>query len=678
MIQLFNLQIVNGSEYRENSNKRLTRNAKIEAARGGILDRSGNVLVSTEMKFSLEMYKSKIDDDRLNSSILLMTNILLQNGNEYIDTFPISIDPFEFHFESEEELNDWKKHYKIPGEASAEEAFYLFRDKYNIKSEDVNEIRQILAIRYAISTIGYSTTKSIKISEEISRESAVQLQENSQNLIGVNIVVEPTRVYHEGNLASHVLGYVSRISKRNQDEFKRNNDTYEYEVDDKVGQTGIEKTFEEYLRGEDGIKQIDMSVDGTVTGEYISKEAIGGDNIVLTLDANLQKVAEESLKRNIEIIREAEPEKPAEGGAVVAMDVNTGEVLAMASFPDYDPSLFYNGITQAQLDEYNNNPYHPLYSKAFQSTYAPGSTYKMVTAIAALESGVTNTTERINDNGPYYGITDGTAKPPACWFYNDYHVGHGPLNIVGAIQKSCNYFFFEVSQRMGIDTLDKYARYFGFGEKTGIEIVGEGKGTLATREEAEKRNEVFSKAQTAYAAIGQGYNSFSPLQMAKYTAMIANGGNKLDVSIIKSVNESNGNQVPRNEINDFINKKLNLTNDESEDVQISEATIEVVKKGMKSVTEGEGGTAYNTFKNFPISVGGKTGSAQAGEKTNGWFVGFAPYENPQIAVVVMIENGKHGFTTAEVLKDIMIEYFGMNIQSVVEPMTAAKEVESFR
>ena len=221
LITLFNLQIVNGAEYRENSNTRLTRKAKIEAARGSILDRNGNVLVSTEMQFSLEMYKSKTEDSQLNSSILLMTNILEKNGNSYVDPFPISIDPFEFHFDSEEELLEWKDKYDIPETASAEEAFYLFRDKYNISSDDVKEIRQILAIRYAITTIGYSTTRSIQIADNISRESAIQLQENSQNLTGINIVVEPIRVYHTGSLASHIIGYASRISSDNQKEFEK-------------------------------------------------------------------------------------------------------------------------------------------------------------------------------------------------------------------------------------------------------------------------------------------------------------------------------------------------------------------------------------------------------------------------------------------------------------------------
>lgn len=680
LIRLFNLQIVNGAEYREKSNTKLTREATIEAARGSILDRSGNVLVSTEMEFSLEMYKSKTDDSQLNKSISLMTSILENNGNAYVDNFPISIEPFEFHFESEEELLKWKEKYNIPPAASAQEAFYLFRDKYNIDSEDIKEIRRVLAIRYAITTIGYSTTKSLSIANRISRESAVQIQENSQNLVGINIVVEPTRIYHTGNLASHIIGYMSRISSANKEEFEKNGDEHKYKVDDKVGQTGIEKTFEEYLRGEDGKKQIDMSVDGTITGEYTSQEAIGGANIALTIDANLQRIAEMSLANNILKIREGAFGEAVDafGGAVVAIDVKNGEILAMASNPDYTPGDFYNGISQSKYDEYRNNPYHPLYSKAYQSTYAPGSTYKMVTAVSALETGVTNATEKINDNGPYYGITDADVKDPACWYFNDYGIGHGRLNISQAIQKSCNYFFFEVSQRMGIDPIAKYATYFGLGNKTGIEIVGESSGVLANREAAEARNEVWSGAQTAYAAIGQGYNSFTPVQMAKYIAMIANGGQKLDVTLIKSITNSNGTQVSKTEIDEFINKKLNLTADNSEDLSISEETIHVVKEGMRSVTEGEGGTAYSVFKDFEISVGGKTGSAEAGQRTDGWFVGFAPYDDPQIAVVVMVENGKHGFYTAEVVKEVIYEYFGMNTPVITEDMSASLETEAFR
>lgn len=627
------------------------------------------------------MYKSKTDDEQLNKSISLMTSILENNGNEYVDTFPISIEPFEYHFNSSEELAEWKVKYKIPETASAEEAFYLFRDKYNIQSEDVKEIRRILAIRYAISTIGYSTTKSIEISNKISRNAAVQLQENSQNLTGINIVVEPVRVYHTGNLASHIIGYMGRISDNNKEELKKEGDDHEYDADDKVGQTGIEKVFENYLRGQDGTKQIDMSVDGTVTGEYTSQEAIGGSNVVLTIDANLQRVAEDALERNIMKIRNGEFGEAfdAQGGAVVVTNVKTGEILAMASCPDYDPSLFYNGISKTQYSEYESQG--AFRSKATQEIYPPGSIFKMVTAVAALESGVISVNDKINDNGPYIVSTEPGYQNPKCWYFNSYGRGHGWLNVSGAIMKSCNYYFYEVSNRMGIDTLNIYADYFGLGRKTGIQL-SEASGILATREYAKSKGEVWSAAYTASASIGQSFNTFTPVQIAKYISMIANGGHPINLSIVKNVINSNGSQVSTEELNEYVNKKLGTESINTEDKNISEETIAAVHEGMKSVAE-EGGTAYSAFKDFEIEIGGKTGSAEItsnkeSKDVYAWFAGFAPYDNPEIAIVVMVEKGGHGNYTAEVVKDIMTEYFGMNMGEVREDMTATTEVESFR
>lgn len=676
LIKLFNMQIINGQEYRENSNTRLSRESTIEAARGNILDRSGNTLVSTDMSFYLEMYKTKVEDEQLNNSILLMTNVLESNGDSYLDTFPISIEPFEYHFESDEALAEWKKKYDIPETASAEEAFYLMRDYYKIKTDDIKDIRRILAIRYSITTIGYSTTKSIKISDSISRESAVQLQERSEELTGVNIVIEPIRKYHVGKMASHIIGYMGRISDKDQESLKESGDEYEYKTTDKIGKTGIEKVFEEYLRGEDGTKQIDMSVDGTITGEYTSKEAIGGADIVLTIDSNLQTIAENMLAANIEKIKNGGFSQVynAKGGAVVVTNVNTGEILAMASYPDYEPGLFYNGISKEKYNEYNSNILHPLWNRAIQTPYAPGSTFKMITAIAALETGVTNVSEKINDNGPYPA-----AHHPACWYYNDYKRGHGYLNVSGAIEKSCNYFFYEVSNRMGIDNLEKYARYFGLGQKTGIELYNEKTGTLANRSITESKGVGWTVGDTLVAAIGQGYNDFTPVQMAKYISMVANGGHKIDLSIIKSVMKSDGTQVPNSEIREFTNNKLGIQNESQEELQISQETINAVLGGMKSVTTDEGGTAYSVFSDFDIIVGGKTGSAETvSGDVNAWFVGFAPFDKPEIAVVIIVENGGHGYYTAEVVREIIAEYFGMNVEQINEDMSAETENEYFR
>lgn len=678
LMQLFNLQIVNGNEYRETSNTKLSREGKIEAARGNISDRTGIVLASTDSGFSVEMYKTNVENSVLNHSILTMTSILEQNGDSYINPFPISINPFNYNFNSDEELNAWKKKYKIPETASAEEAFYLFRDKYQIDSEDISEIAKILAIRYAITTQGYSNTKSIQISSEISRNSAVQLQERSSELTGVSIVQQPIRKYTRGTLASHIIGYVSRITDNNKKDFESRNDTHKYEADDKVGQTGIEKVFEEYLRGDDGTKQIDMSVDGTITGEYTSQEAVGGANIVLTIDANLQAVAENALKNNIEKIRNGGFGKvyDANGGCVVVTNVKTGEILAMASYPDYNPEYFYNGISNDKWQEYNNSTTTPLRNRAIQNAYAPGSIFKMITAIAGLQEEKIKINDYINDVGQYY--VDGTDKPYKCWIFTDYGHGHGRVNVISAIQKSCNYYFYEVGNRLGIDLIKKYAKYFGLGQKTGIELPSEVSGTVPSQElvkENEKRN--WSSADTIISAIGQSYNNYTPIQMSKYIAMLANGGKKIDLSIIKNVVLSNGTQVAKSEIDEFVKNKLNLQDDDSENIEINQENLNAVLEGMRSVAE-DGGTAYSVFKDFDVSVGGKTGSAEAGKYVNAWFTGFAPFEDPEISIVVMVENGGHGNYTAEVVREIMSEYFGMNVANVTEDMSAKLETESFR
>ena len=677
IVQLFNLQIVHGTEYRQQSNTRLTRESVIEAARGDILDRSGNVLVTSGQKFNLELYKSKIDTDTLNDSILKIINVLEKYQVSYTDSFPISINPFQFTI-SGDSLEKWKKSNGIEENASAEDAFYVFKDKYKIKNDDNTETRKILAIRYLISIEGYSSTKSLTIAKDIPREAIAEFSENGDNYPGINISVQPIRKYQEGSLASHILGYASKIS---DDEYKNLKD--DYDQNDLIGKTGIESLFEKYLKGKKGTKQIDMAVDGTTTAEVVEDEAIAGSNVILTIDSKLQKIAEGALKDNVEKIKNGGFGKSydAKGGSCVVMNVKTGEVLAMASYPDYNPQSFANGISSEEWKSYSENKSYPLLNKCIQSAYEPGSIYKMVTAIAGLESGNITLTERINDTGVYkkYG-TDWK-----CWYYTDYHTGHGYLNVIGAIQKSCNFFFYETADRMGIDTLDKYAKYFGLGTKTGIELPGEVAGNLASKEYVKSINATWNPGDTINAAIGQGYNKFTPLQMAKYISMVANGGNKIDVSIVKSIQNADGTEVSKEDISNFVSDKLGISKDnDSEDITLNSEYVNAVKEGMKSVTSGEAGTAYARFKDFNISVGGKTGSAEAGKDANGkdivnaWFAAFAPYEDPEIAVVVMVENGGHGNYTAEAVRNVMAEYFGMNTQNVIEDMHAESYTESMR
>ena len=507
IIQLFNLQIIHGAEYREESNSRLTRETVLKAARGSIKDRTGVELVTTDTEYSVEIYSTKVDDQTLNESIERFITILEANEDKFIDNLPITVNPFAFTQENEEEQKKWKDSNDIDENATAEDAFNALKEKYEISTDDVELARKIMAVRYEITRNGYSSTRSVKIANNISDTSAVQIREQNAKLSGMNVTAEPTVSYTSGNLASHVLGYVGAISEK---EYETRKDTYNN--DDIIGKDGIQYVLEEYLKGTDGVKQVDMTVDGAITNEYISEEAVSGSDVILTIDANLQKVAEEALKKNIEDIAAGEysEQYDAKAGAAVVLDINTGEVLAMASYPDYNPEKF--------SEEYSADDETGRYrNRAISSAYPPGSTFKMAVATAALDTETITTTTRINDTGVYP-----YSYHPVCWIYRSYHRGHGYLNVSQALKHSCNYFFYEMGYRMGIDTIAEYASKYGLGKRTGIELTGEATGTLASTTYAESINYTWYLADTLSAAIGQSYNEFTPVQMARYISMIAN------------------------------------------------------------------------------------------------------------------------------------------------------------
>lgn len=672
--QLFNLQVANGESYREQSNTRLSRVSSIQAARGSIYDRSGNELAGVKTQNDIEMYKTNILNEELNNCILNLTNLLNQHQIEIENTFPVKINPFEYTIEGET-LNNWKKKYKLEEDASAETAFYKFKDKYEISTDNIEDIQKIIELRYKITTTGYSATKSITIATDVNEEIVAQISERNSDFPGISIETSASRTYLAGNLASHVIGYTGKIR---EEEYNAQKDIYD--MDDLVGKTGVESLFEEQLRGKDGEKQVEMSVDGTITGEYVSKNAIAGSDIVLTIDSNLQKVTQDALENCINKIKSGGFGKiyDAQGGAAVVMNVNTGEVLATASYPTYEPQWFVGGISQENWAYLRDDTRHPQLNKTIQATYAPGSIFKMVTAIAGLESGAVTPKEKINDTGIYTKYKSADKAGFKCWYYTSYHRGHGYLNVTQALQKSCNYFFYETGDRMGIDTLSKYALHFGLGKKTGIELPNEKTGDVASRETYSKirPGKTIGPGDVLNASIGQGDNNFTPMQIAKYLSSIANGGNVVNPTIIKSVLNSDGTEVPKEEIRKYTNEKLGI--EETDDgITVSDESIRIAKEGMRMAASEAGGTAYNVFKNFNMEVAGKTGSAEAGKDkndkdiVNAWFVCFAPFEKPEVAVVVMIENGGHGNYAAEVARDVLTQYFGMNESTSVDESTLA-------
>lgn len=666
LAQLFNLQIIHGAEYRETSNVRLTRESVLKADRGNIKDNTGTLLARVEAQNTIVLYKTKVNNQVLNDTILRLINLLSKNGDKYVDNFLMDVNPYRFKLTEEESQKKWKKVNNINEDATAEETFNYFKNKYEITTDNVEDARKIMAIRYEISYQGYSNTKSIQIAQNISRNTLLEIKERNSDFPGVEITEEPKRVYPLGNTASHIIGRIGRIE---EEELKGNEDTYNQ--NDIIGKSGIEYVFEEFLKGKNGVKQIDMDVEGTITNEYIAKEAVAGNDVILTIDSKLQATAEQALKNNIERIANGAFGKasPADAGVAVVLNVKTGEVLAMASNPDYDPSAFVNGIDENTWNYYINGDTKPLENKAISAMYSPGSTYKMVTALAGLETGAITTTDKIRDTGIYRKYNSSWK----CWKIS----GHGYLDVSNAIERSCNYFFYELGDRVGIDTLAKYSYYLGLGHKTGIELKGEIPGVLASNEIAKQENRVWNPGETISAAIGQSYNTFTPIQMAKYVAMVANRGKKLDVTIVKSIIRPDGSEIPRNEYESKVSEKLGLTPDNTEEMSFNETNIQAILEGMRGVTSESGGTAYSTFRDFNIEVGGKTGSAQTGVegKTNAWFVGFAPFDNPEIAIVVFVRNGGSGGYTAEVARDIIAQYFGVNTSQVYEDMQAIPTIQ---
>lgn len=652
LLQLFNLQIVKGKEYRDQSEKKMLRTENIVAARGEIYDRNGVILATNKFSFDVLLYKVKVDDAKLNESLKKLVDILNSNGDRITSSFPINEELNNFNFDNADAEKKWKKDNKISEDYSFNQTIDYFINKYNLNEFDRNIAIKIIQIRYEANYNGYSLFKSVTVSKDISDKSVAIIEETKSELYGVKTICLPKRYYPYGTLAAHTIGYVSKM---NSDEYNSLKDQG-YTYNSTIGKLGIEQTFEKYLKGTDGAKRFEVDSMGVVASEKTVTEAVAGDNVTLTIDYRLQKVAEESLAKTINDIKTGtktiQKSADADSGAVVVLDTLTGEVLAIASYPTFDINQFVGGISTKMWNSLINDSVKPMYNRAISGTYSPGSTFKMLVGLAGLQKGVITTTEKIQDTGIYqYGYH------PKCWIYEMHGTTHGYVNITQAIKVSCNVFFYEVGRRLGIDNIVEYAKMFGLGEKTGIELANESSGQIAGNNQKE-----WYLGDTLSAAIGQSYNSYTPVQLANYIATIANGGNLNKVTLLKNIQDNNQNVINLQDIEQYI-KQYTGEDFVPKKIDINPSYIDAIKQGMLSVTSEVGGTSYIVFKNSNIQVAGKTGTAQVSSgSNNGIFVGFAPYDKPRIAVVAIIEHGGEGTYTANVVKPIMEEYFNITKQ----------------
>ena len=634
-VMLFHYQIIKGNSYRAQSMAGTARRETVETSRGIITDRNGKVLVSNRLTYTLKFSDESFDDDAAcNAAVWRLITLCRQESLSWIDPLPLTnTAPFALTTDTPgETFVNWLDQHDIPYTGkdtvslsiSGGELLDMARKIYKISDDYTDDQARLVAgVRYGAEVSG-----GYVFAEDVPVEVISQVVDG--HFAGVSTGTSSQRVYNT-TYAAHILGRVSRIFAEDwNDKYKNNND---YSMDDLVGKGGVEEAFEQYLHGVNGVKLVTTDKNGKVTGELYAKEPQPGNTVALTIDLDLQKTAEDSLAATIQSMTKSDG--VARGGAAAVIGVGTGEVLALASYPTYDLSQW-----DKMYDTWSKDAALPMFNRATDGTYAPGSTFKLCTSVAALESGVITPSTTIVDRGIY---TYYEFPQPRCWIYNATGGTHGAVNVSQAITVSCNYFFYEVGRLTGIQRLDDYASQFGLGRSTGIEI-GDSDGVLASPEYAEKIGETWTDGQTITAAIGQSYNLFTPLQLANYVATLVSGGDHYEAHLLKSAKSYDNSSVV-----------YAYNKGPTNHVDMSDSTLEAVKAGARGLATGS--LSY-IFNSCIVPVGCKTGTAETGgELSNGCFVAFAPYDDPQIAVCVVIEQGGGGANLAPIARDIINSYF---------------------
>ncbi|MBQ6823451.1 MAG: hypothetical protein IJP27_02250 [Clostridia bacterium] len=642
LITLMRLQLVNGDYYKEQSEKKIYSTETITASRGGIYDCNGVSLVNNTTGYCIKFTRALMPKAQQNDIILSLIRLMQEHETAYYDRLPITkTQPFAY---TTEDMTDagLKKLFstlKLKHTPTAEETMAALIKEYDLENYTPEEQRLIAGVRYEMTLTVFSLSTPYEFAEDISVDLVATIKQLADEYPGVDIDTKPLRSYVDPTVAPHLLGYVGKIWAEEYEDLAAKG----YKMNDTIGKAGIESAMEAALKGQDGTRVIERDSSGKVLNVTVLEEAQSGNNVVLTLDSKLQKVAQDSLKSCIETIvrRSKEPGRDGEdanAGAVVAVNIHSGAILASATYPTYTQDEFNNNYTALSTDELK-----PLWNRAFYGTYAPGSTFKMATGIAALEEGAVGLKETIRDTGIYMKYKP--SYTPRCWVYSDYGRGHGLQDIVAALKNSCNYYFYEAADRLGIEALNRYCRKLGLGIKTGVEI-GESGGILAGPDYRATIDEYWYPGDTLQAAIGQSDNLFTPLQLANYVATIVNGGTRYKTHLVQGVYDaSTGVCVEEENIQVM------------DSLQMKDENYHAIMQGMLECATS--GTAAGVFGySYAITAGAKTGTASVPKGTaNGIFVAFAPYENPQIAVCVVVEHGAHGNYVGSVARDIFDAYF---------------------
>lgn len=726
IVRLYDLQIVHGREHLADIRITTMRTVPITAQRGNIYDRWGVPLAENAVVYSLKMDLS-VAVNNINDVLINLIRTLNKDGEKYIDDFPMTKEkPYKFVFSSEGSENRWKTDMWLKEEQmkfSTDELLNFLKDKFQIPPGlTPEEERALISIRAKLYMQRYKKYNAVTVASNIGYKTIAEVEEHYEKYPSVYIEADSERVYPQGEAFSHILGYVGSMNEDELSEYEK----YGYTNSDKIGKLGIEKTYELTLNGTDGKRLIEVDALGKRVSEESVEVPVNGGDVFLTIDSNLQKKASKILEDNLKdvliqnmgsgkitvdkILQSIEKtgivpsetieklknepyseikEKIISGelslneinmdpctGSVVVMNVETGELLALVSYPQYDNNQLVNQFNNEYYKKLLNDPATPLINRPVMERKAPGSVLKMMSAVAGLETGTISENTIIQDKGVYKDAGLPYAK---CLIYSRYGATHGEVDVKKAIEVSCNYFFYELAHRFGnaedgttlnsIGVLDEYMEKFGLNDYSGIEIE-ESKPKMASPEakatamenynaDATQSQKKWMDGDSIRCAIGQSYNSFSAVNIAKYIATLANGGTRYKTSLLMGTKEKTQDEIIYS--SPIIEENLNL----------KQETMDTVKEGMYRVTHGNQGTLRNYFKEFPIEVAAKTGTAEEAESrpSHSWFVGFAPYDQPQIAVVVMIPFGESSYSpSTKIAKQVIEEYFEMNSEPTASKM----------
>lgn len=631
--RLVDWQIINYEYYKARANNVNTYSITTDPVRGEILDCNGKGLAVNATGYRVILDRLNIKRDSENKFILKMISILEGLKCPWIDMLPVEVknDEFVFLEDKKSQIAQLKRFLEFNVDVDAPQCMEKLIKRYKCTDFSNDEKRKICSVRYNMDRIsGYkSKITPYILAENITPEAMSIISELSVKLGGgVKIETSLIRQYINGTVAPHIVGHVGQMSSEEYEKYKDKN----YSIDAIIGKTGIENALEDELRGKSGKRMVQLSRSGSLVGVSEVEENVPGHTVFLTIDSELQEVANRSLEENIEKASKMGV-TDCKSGAAVVLDVSDFSVLAAATFPSYNLSeLFTDPGYYPKLAADSEST--PLLNRAFNGAFAPGSVYKPLAACAGLQENVITPDDTVNCNGRYTYYKGYTLR---CMGH------HGNAKLKFALSKSCNVYFAEVGRRLGANLLATYANKFGIGVKTGLEIY-ENKGIVAGPEHSKAVGSKWYESGSSQAAIGQSDNMITPLQLAAYTATIASGGNRYKTHLVKKITNYMKSDIIAEKKAEFI-----------ESCGISEENINIVKECMREVVLS--GTARD-FSNFDPPIAAKTGTAEnpmGSDHTT--FICFAPYDNPKIAVSVVIANGKYGTISKNVAKDILNQYF---------------------